>query len=364
MKTFPILYKKSKKNKVSQWEVWVDINDDDIPVIYRKSGFVGFKFRTNQRFIKKGTNVGKSNEKTPYENACFIAGNYWKKHIEDNYVEGVENINREPLFLKPMLAKPYKPRTFPVWVQPKYNGIRGVSFRHIEDKRIISRERKEFPAVSHIANELNIFGKYSPDGELYNHSLTFQEIVRRVKKYREGLTEELEYWVYDLAIPDVPLDERMYILQNLIPKDHPIIKIVPGFIANSDEEVKEYHDKFVKDGYEGVIIRDPNSMYHYNDRPICLMKYKEFIDEEFIVVDYDYEEWDDNGVIRRLVMWICEDKNGNRFNVRPKGTFERRIQWYEQAKYYIGQPLTGRYQELSEDGTPIFCVGIAFRNYE
>jgi DNA ligase-1 len=363
MKNYPILYKKSKNNKISQWEVWVDI-EDSIPVIYRKSGFIGFKNRTNRRFIKKGTNIGKKNEKTAYENACFIANNYWKKHIEDNYVSDINDVDKPHKYLKPMLAKPYKHRTDYVLVQPKYNGIRGVSFRHINDNRLISRERKEFSAVKHITNSLNIFKEYSPDGEIYNHNLTFQEIVRRTKKYRENLTEELQYYVYDLAIPNVSFVDRLNILNTIIPINHPIIKIAPCFIANSDKEVKEYHNKFVNEGYEGVIVREPDSEYMFNDRPFCLMKYKEFIDEEFIVVDYEKEEWDDNGVIKNLVIWICETNDKKRFSVRPKGSFERRIEYYNNAESYIGLPLTGRYQELSEDGTPIFCVGIEFRNYE
>jgi len=364
MKIYPELFKRSKNNKVSRWAITVDIDENGVPVIYRESGFIGFKQRLNKRYIKKGTNVGKTNEKTPYENACFIAQNYWIKHIEDNYVDSIDKIDNPPEFIKPMLAKPYKPKEFPVIVQPKYNGIRGISFRHIGDKRFISRERNEFPAVSHITRELDIFGDYSPDGEIYNHNLTFQEIVRRTKKYREGLTEELEYWVYDIAVPDIPYDERRYILDNLIPDDHPIIKKVPSFEVINHDDVISYHDEFVRDGFEGVIIRYPDSNYLFNDRPNCLMKYKQFIDDEFTVIDFESEKWDNGNEIKDLVIWVCCTKDGERFTVRPKGSFSRRITWYENAYKYIGQLLTVRYQETSENGTPIFGVGLEFRNYE
>ena len=363
---YQTLYKKSKNNKITQWSLSVD-DSEDIPVILRESGFIGFKFRTNRRLIKKGTNVGKSNEKTPYENACAIADKYWKKHIEDNYVESLDDVELAPKFLKPMLAKTFTKLSadkFPVYVQPKYNGIRGCSFRHEGDKRVISRERKEFPAVSHIRNSLDIFGELSPDGEIYHHDLTFQEIVRRTKKYRPGLTEELEYWVYDLAIPNVPFSKRKDLLKEIIPIDHPTIKAAPCYIAVNNDELQMYHDKFVKQGFEGLIIRIMNSLYSFNDRPSWLMKHKEFIDSEFPIVGFDVEEWDDNGVIRKLVLWVCQTEEGNTFTVRPKGSFMNRALQYERAKDYIGMDLTVRYQEKSEDGTPIFGVGLAVRDYE
>ena len=370
IKTWKPLYKKAKNNKTSLWEIWVGVDTDDIPIIFRKSGFVGFKQRTNKKYVKKGTNIGKKNEKTPYENAVFIANNYYKSHIEDNWVDDIEKINDTPKYLKPMLAKTFskKNQTYhDKIVQPKYNGIRAVSFRHINDTTLMSRERKIFDQVKHINEDtLSLFGMYSPDGELYNHDLTFQETIRRVKKYREGLTEEIEYWIYDLAVPDIVFEERSRIIDSLTPKDHNIIKKVPGYCISSYDDFKHYHDVFVKDGYEGIILRDRHSLYAFNDRPKCLQKYKEFIDDEYKIVDFTKEEWYDdiNGITRNLVIWICEIKTGERFTVRPKGSFLIREEMYKNADFYLKKPLTVRYQEKSENGTPIFGVGLSIRDYE
>lgn len=364
IKKWESLYKKSKKDKISKWSIWVQI--DEYPTIYRKSGFIGFKQRITKKVIKKGTNIGKSNEKTPLENAIFIADRYWDNHIKDNYVQNVDNINDTPLYIKPMLAKSYKkPINDNVIVQPKYNGIRCFSLLHLNDDRLLSRERNEFPCLTHIKDRISdIFGKYSPDGEIYHHDLTFQEIVRRTKKYREGLTESLKYYVYDIAVPDIPFKDRKDILDSLIPDNDPIIKKVSSYDVKSHEEILKYHNSFVKDGYEGVIIRYPDSYYMFNDRPTYLQKYKEFIDEEFVIVGFEKEEWDDNGIIKDLVMWICSTKEGETFNVRLKGSFDRRIELYKKAKDFLGKFLTVRYQETSENGTPIFGVGIEIRDYE
>jgi len=365
--TLPTLYKKAKKGKISEWSIWIELDENNIPVIIRKSGFIGFKHRETKRYIRKGTNIGKKNEKSAWDNAIFITNNYWKDHIEDNWVDNIDKINDEPLYLKPMLAQPFK-RNIDFKnkiVQPKYNGIRALSFLHKSDNRILSRERKQIDTMDHIRKQIDelFLGKYSPDGELYHHDLTFQEIVRRVKKYRPELSEEIQYWVYDLAVPDIPFEERLYIIDNLV-NDNDIIRKSVHHRINSYDEFIHYHNQYVKDGYEGIILRDPDSMYIFNDRPSCLIKYKEFKDDEFEVVDYTVEEWDDNGIMKNLVVWVCETEYGEKFNVRPKGSFERRINWLINVEKYIGKMLTVRYQEESENGTPIFGVGIEFRDYE
>ena len=50
--------------------------------------------------------------------------------------------------------------------------------------------------------------------------------------------------------------------------------------------------------------------------------------------------------------------------MRPKGSVEKRQQMFKDLEKIIGKELTVRYQELSEDGIPIFPVGIVIRDYE
>jgi DNA ligase-1 len=50
--------------------------------------------------------------------------------------------------------------------------------------------------------------------------------------------------------------------------------------------------------------------------------------------------------------------------VRPRGTREKRAEWWENREQYIGSKLTVRFQNLTADGIPRFPVGIAIRDYE
>ena len=50
--------------------------------------------------------------------------------------------------------------------------------------------------------------------------------------------------------------------------------------------------------------------------------------------------------------------------MRCKGTDEQRREQWTNWKQYLGKMLTVKYQYLSDDGVPIFPVGITVRDYE
>jgi DNA ligase-1 len=91
-----------------------------------------------------------------------------------------------------------------------------------------------------------------------------------------------------------------------------------------------------------------------------LQKYKEFFDKEFVIVGGHEGSGPDAGT----VVFEVKTKEGKVFSVRPKGTREERTEWLNDMKNIKGKELTVRYQNLSEDGIPIFPVGIAIRDYE
>jgi DNA ligase-1 len=262
------------------------------------------------------------------------------------------------------------------------HNCRAFSLRHLGDDRILSRERHEFAGDAHVENVLEeVFGPDSPDGEIYKHGWSFQQIISMLKKwynrgenpdYPELASEDLEYWVYDLAIPVKKYEERREMLDNLIPFEHPIIKVVRTERCDNLEEVKKWHDYFVAQGFEGLIIRDPKTEYAFNDRNWSLIKYKEFKDREWPIVGSEIEDWEDplTGTSRKLILWVCETEQGNTFVVRPVGSFQERERLAESPTDHYGKFLTVRFQELSEDGTPIFGTGRGFaeglivRDYE
>lgn len=368
------LYKKGKfENQVLIWSIIVKQLSNGHADICRSSGIIGGKITEKSTVIKVGNNIGKSNEKSAYELAIFKSKKFIKDKVEDNWHYSIDDIDKPIEYIKPMLAEPYTADklVLPCWVQPKLNGVRCFSLRHENDTRMLSRQRKEFSALVEIRKGVDTyFGKYSPDGEGYNHDMPFEHITSAVKKRSED-TAKLKLWVYDLAIPDYTFNERIKIIAAIF-EEHAANGIndyfvqVPSHYITTVEEIKYWHDYYVGLGYEGLIIRLPDGLYEFNERTFSLMKLKEFVDEEFKLIGYTIEVWHDslNDQYLDLIVWQCETEDGNVFDVRPKGSFISRHIALATAQDQLGKPYTVKFQNYSELGVPIFPVGIGVRDYE
>jgi DNA ligase-1 len=266
----------------------------------------------------------------------------------------------------PMLAHDYNKRgkgaLYPCFVQPKLDGTRCIG---IPRKGLFSRMRKSFPHMEHIVAELNqLPADVILDGELYTDELTFQQIVGLVKRetLREGNAEnqvKIKYHVYDMVSAGT-FEERYAALTKLI-RGHRFrhIVLVPTERCASEERMKAKHNEYVAEGFEGIMLRNPAGLYKHS-RSTDLLKYKEFIDEEFTVVGFTEGDGQDKG----CVVWICETEEKKRFQCRPRGTKEERKEMFQNGDAYIGKKLTVRFQEWSDAHIPRFPVGIAFRDYE
>jgi DNA ligase-1 len=118
----------------------------------------------------------------------------------------------------------------------------------------------------------------------------------------------------------------------------------------SKNDIKQFHDSYIKKGYEGLIIRNKKGAYQEKYRSKNLQKYKEFQDDEFEIIDYT----EGTGKEKDLIIWVCQTKDGKTFQVRPKGTHEERKKLYKNGKKHIGKMLTVVFQELTNDGIPRF----------
>lgn len=382
-----VLYKKSKskdaktkEHKILKWQVIVELDEESgFPCIKTISGFVGGKDNISKRLVKKGTNVGRSNERTAMQQAEFVANRAWNAKVnEEKFVEDindVHNVINDISSTFPMLAHKFdKSRvTFPCYVQPKLNGVRCVAYRSLGDERLLSRKSKEFVAIHHMKDEIAaIFGNYSPDGELYLHGVPLQTIVSWVKREQVD-TMKLKYVVYDIVEPNMIYAERRDKIRELFAEytknyGEPLYcECLESTYISSMTELEEMYDIYINRGYEGLIYRSQNGLYKLNERVFNLMKYKNFVDSEFEIVDGIPEKYYDklNKKFRELVIWVCKTESGRTFHVRPLGSADEKEKQYIERDRYIGKKLTIRYLELSTEGVPTGNpVGIAVRDYE
>lgn len=381
MKTWPKLYDKSSTGKIKTWEIAV-FEMGKKAEIKIKTGYVDGKIRTLTRVVDKGKNIGKVNSTTPYQQACLEAESKYKRKQDKGYVSQISQVGKKPNYL-PMLAKTYysknHPRVvkgevketkviLPLIIQPKLNGVRCIARKEDGVVYITSRLGKDYaPVCSKLANQLRLVMQNTEiwDGEIYVHGWTFQRIIRAIKKKRAD-TRKLQFHRYDICDTTLTMRERWQI--SLTKPENKYIKHVATLPIKQKDEIKHFHDQWVKVGYEGIILRDPKGMYQFGHRVPALLKYKEFIDEEFPISAFKYDirqDTDDNDNIiqRKCIKFVCYTKNGNHFDVVPQGSLKQRELWWNNPPN-TGKKLTVRYQELSEDGRPIFPIGIGVRDYE
>lgn len=352
---FDTLYKTDSKDKIREWNIEVISLQDHAEIIVTH----GAKNGQMQRKITEvweGKNIGKKNETNFLEQAILEAQSKWNKQLDKGY----NTIIGEKEFL-PMLAKVFEDQEknliYPCYVQPKLDGCRStISF---EDEQPIARSRKgkRWNTIEHILDSIFNYVKYNPDiildGEIFTKAISFQKIISAIKRDEPNDQSLLaEFWCYDLYNknkPNLTFKERFELIPNL---PHPFVK-VETILCNNKEEIFSAHKRFLKEGYEGSIVRNIHGVYKVDGRSSDLLKVKDFKDAEYLIVG---KELDKN----QEVVFLCLDKkSGKTFSCKPEGTHEERKKYYEDDN--IEKYLTVRFFELTDEGLPRFGVGVGIR---
>ena len=381
-----VLYARTSKGAIKTWQVEVHNNNGNGVMLRTISqSKLDAKKTCRDKTITKGKNIGRANETTPFTQAVSEAESKFRKKIDQDHYPTIEQA-QNAVSIRPMLAHKYQERghkiNWPAAGQPKLDGVRAV-IRLDEggEPHIISREGKEcyealkqHPTLMQALKELLLPGGSPLDGELYYHGWSLQRIISAAKAWNDD-TPLLEYWVYDIPVEKVPFLERNRILLNTVPSNQPSpIQYVETIGLTGEHDMKRIHDRYVQEGFEGLIIRNYQGMYTLGHRSVDLQKYKEFMDAEFEIIDTYPEQQTittEAGIQKyTCIMFTCRTKDGAEFNCRPKGTLKLRQQWWNDREAFIGKPLTVRYQTLTDDTqgsgkkVPQFPVGICVRDYE
>jgi DNA ligase-1 len=197
--------------------------------------------------------------------------------------------------------------------------------------------------------------------------MDFQTITSIVRRKGHEDLQKIEYHVYD-CILSLPYQERYTFLQGLkadtqglkadtqglkADTKSPIVVVEASVITNTSQ-IEARHAVYADKGYEGIMIRNPLSLYQEQIRSKDLLKYKLFKEQEYEVIGH----MEGKGGIP---VFICET-NGKTFQVMVKSTMEDKKNSMEHVTSFYHQWLTVKYQELSKDGIPRFPVGIGFRD--
>jgi DNA ligase 1 len=366
-KIWPTLYKLDSKGRVRCWSIMAV--DAAIPYYRQSHGLLGGKNQTTATEIKGGKNQGKANETTAHEQCVLEAEALWKKQRDrKGYTETVPS--EKPM--RPMLAKDYrkpldrKHIKFPCFVQPKLNGLRCLAFVQDGNVRLVSRQNTEWTALNHLVDELKSFPNGIYDGELYKHGPDFQKIIGAVKRDDPNeLSAQIEYHVYDFVDESSTFSQRLGTIVNNLPDGRRFVRFVETKTLNTPDLLDEWHDNYVKAGYEGIMLRNKHGKYKINGRSSDLQKFKKFDDDEFEIIG----AVENIGKAEGTCTFQCITKEGHCFNVMPEGQDGVREKYWQDwlsGKIKSGDMLSVKYfgYTTTDKPVPYIPIGICIRNYE
>ena len=397
---FPRLYAASGKG-FQQWDVEVVGNSYKVTF-----GVLGGKLQTKTTTCKP-KNVGKANETSAEEQAEKEARALFEKKVtREGYIElstlgykELTNVQCVPLdnlqkvtlisdvlsnkhsnrMLKsdagfdvpaPMKAQPYYKAgkekvticTFPCVSQPKINGVRCFAIWH-NDEVILTSKKGTVYNLPHITEELKqypeLFARGPLDGELYIPDTILSEIVSAVRT-PSLFTQKVKFYVFDIVNTFTTQKERLITLRHMIPESLVNTVRVKNHMVNTDKAVNYNCDKFIEQGYEGVILRNSDAFYEIGKRTHNMLKLKRRDSVEVEILDVV-----DTLKAPGLGIFVCKnDINSLTFSVVPQGNHESRKHYFDNKHLFIGKLLTIEFYERTKDELPLHAVGIAVRDYE
>lgn len=270
--------------------------------------------------------------------------------------------------MKPMLAHKFNDHqhkiVYPVYIQPKLNGIRGIYNHGVFQSRDEHLWKPD--VLSHIVHEL--LACTNPDqildGELYVHGWSLQKINGAVAVTRNApdkLTPIVEYHIFDiLHVNDMlrPFAERaqdLFDLQQRITL-HKLKKVHVVPTTRMSLQSSEFaYNNYRKLGYEGIMYRDGSKPYGHeqlcgnkDNRWTYLLKRKAWVDDEFTILDFNLTTGEKGN---RGFQLTCKTKEGRTFNV-GSGLAHEEMEACE-ASPPIGKLARVRYEMLSDDLIPL-----------
>ncbi len=360
---FPILYLNRDNGRKRFWKIQLEENKKDGEFLIKRE----YGLENGKKTI---TNPIKMKDK---KKALTKVSLLFRKKKEEGFYESknkTRNLITKSSVIRPMGAhklNDFEHKLFyPVLVQRKLDGYRCLSTYDKKNKmvKLYSRKMKEYHHLNHIRDELKrikLFIKEDVyfDGELYDHELGLHEIGSIVRK--QHITNEnrqkmkkIKYYLFDLFMPDKineqTFEERYRILE-LIFKNHKFeyLELVRCVECDDLSCVEKENEKYLMEGYEGVIVRNKNGLYKWNKKSYNVLRTKEFKRGEFLIIGAKQGEGQQEGAI----IWHCECGNGS-FWAIPEGTIEERRKmfdnYFKNPKGYIGKIAIVKYLEKDKSG--------------
>ena len=401
---FKTLISKDSKGKIRVVEISYEGNETTrIYTIYRYTGqFEGKMTKQPEIIVDKGKATRNIHEQVELQFNALVKGYKDKGYIE--LENEIDNYNSEELYqllgesptgsngvVKPMLAKQADKVTKTtifnkIWIASrKIDGLRCIIYLgddgklHTSSRGATNYDSAMFEILTHPAL-IKLFKNNEGlmlDGECYHHGYTLQQInsIARTQKVAKDL-EILQFYWYDIVDLNNPFKTRLAKMKSLaselkeygseiswepdrIFKENELrIQFVPQVEVSGWDNMMKLHNEYVSEGWEGLVIRDPERPYKPNGRTNDMIKIKVYKDDCFKVVGKEAGLRGSEDMV-----FIMEMPDGRTFKAKPFGDREQKEEyWINFDKKYKGHIGECKFFYYSDDGIPLQPAFKAFRD--
>jgi ATP-dependent DNA ligase len=210
------------------------------------------------------------------------------------------------------------------------------------------------------------------DGEAYHHGYTLQQLNSIARTQKTAVDYDvLQFYWYDIVDPNSTFDERWALMRdirdemNLIfdPEKHfeegeLRIQFVPQVEVSGWDNMMKLHNQYVSEGWEGLVIRDPDALYRPNGRTNDMIKIKIYKDDCFKVIGKEAGLRGSEDMV-----FIMQMPDGRTFKAKPFGDrLQKEEYWNNFEEKYNGHIGECKFFYYSDDGIPLQPAFKAFRD--
>lgn len=209
------------------------------------------------------------------------------------------------------------------------------------------------------------------DGEVYHHGYTLQQLnsIARTQKVAKDL-EVLQFYWYDIADINKTFKERLKLMMEIRNElqlqfqpnyefqiEDLRIQFVPHVKVSGWDNMMKLHNDYVEEGWEGLVIRDPDKKYRPNGRTNDMIKIKVYQDACFKTIGYELGLRGTEDMV-----FIMEMEDGRTFKAKPFGDREQKEEYVENFEtLYKDKIGECKFFYYSDDGIPLQPAFKCFR---
>jgi bifunctional non-homologous end joining protein LigD len=199
-----------------------------------------------------------------------------------------------PSFIEPMKALPVEKLPEGDWLnEVKHDGYRAMAFKHGEDVRLVSRNKKELN-YRHLQDALKLLPPEHVvlDGEMAALDEKGRSSFQLLQLYKRTGNVPLVYYVFDLLFLDgkdlrkKPLTVRRELLIGLLKNAGDEIRLSDELRGTKDELLRVAQEF----GLEGLVAKRKSSVYESGRRSGAWVKLKITESQEFVIGGYTLPE--------------------------------------------------------------------------